>query len=199
MGRKRKSNIRLKPVIGIYCEGESEKQYFDMLCQKYNAGNIHTQRIKISVDAVGKSGKRLIETAKKKGEYRHQSQIYVVFDRDDKTNSELQACRKLAKEYNVEILFSSICFEIWILMHFEPVMREYTKEQLFRKLSGSDFFKQDYVRFKGSSYRQFIFDKVNNAMNNANKLYDINNDMINDNPYTDVHLGTKKLFPVNVY
>lgn len=63
MTRKRKSKVHLKPEIGIYCEGESEKQYFTMLNQKYRASNIKTKRVKI--DSIGESGIRLIEAARK--------------------------------------------------------------------------------------------------------------------------------------
>ncbi len=46
---------------------------------------------------------------------------------------ELLRCKKLARENNITILFSSICFEIWILMHFEPVFSSYSSDELFKK------------------------------------------------------------------
>lgn len=197
MTRKRKKNVHTKPTIGIYCEGQSEEKYFKMLCQKYNAGNVHAQRIRI--DTLGESGRRLITAAAKKGKYSHQSQVYVIFDRDEKTDSELQLCQKLAKQYNVTILFSSICFEIWILMHFEPVMRAYTRRELFEKLSGPNYFNQNYLAFKGSSYREFLYDEVGTAVQNAKNLYTKNHKMSVDDPYTDVHLALAKIFKTNVF
>lgn len=197
MTRKRKKNVHIKPAIGIYCEGQSEEQYFKMLCQKYNAGNVHAQRIK--VDALGESGKKLIIEAAKKGKYLRQSRIYVVFDRDEKTDDELRACQILAKKKSVMILFSSVCFEIWILMHFELVMRAYTRKQLFTKLSGPNYFGQDYVTFKGSSYRQFIYDQVGFAIKNAERLYAKNHEMTTDDPYTDIHLALRGIFSREVF
>lgn len=197
MARKRRRNAHIKPVIGIYCEGESEEQYFKMLCQKYNAGNIHAQRIK--VDSLGESGEKLIDAAANKGKYLHQSKIYVVFDRDEKTNDELKICQRLAKKHGITILFSSICFEIWILMHFELVMRTYTRRQLFDKLSGPQYFNQDYRRFKGLSYRRFIYDQVGNAITNAQKLYAKNYDMTTDDPYTNIHLSLGEIFNRKVF
>ena len=197
MTRKRKKNVHIKPTIGIYCEGQSEEQYFKMLCQKYNAGNVHAQRIK--VDALGESGKKLIVEAAKKGRYFHQNHIYVVFDRDEKTDEELWACQKLAKKQNVTILFSSICFEIWILMHFESVMRAYTRKQLFTKLSGPNYFDQDYIAFKGSSYRRFIYDRVGFAIKNAKRLYARNHEMATNNPYTDIHLALGRIFNRKIF
>lgn len=192
MARKRKSKVHLKPEIGIYCEGESEKQYFTMLNQKYRASNIKTKRVKI--DSIGESGIRLIEAARKKADYLHQEQVYAVFDRDEKTNDELLRCKKLAKKLKVKILFSSICFEIWILLHFENVMRDYTREELFTKLSGEKYFGSDYTRFKGSSYRQFLFDRVQIAINNAGTLYGKHNDMIKDSPYTNIYSELENIY-----
>lgn len=192
MSRKRKKNIHIKPVIGIYCEGESEEQYFKMLCQKYNAGNIHPQQIKVK--ALGESGQRLIDAAVKKGRYLHQSKIYVAFDRDEKTDEELRACQRLAKKYDVTILFSSVCFEIWVLMHFELVMRAYTRRDLFDKLSGPQYFNQDYRRFKGLPYRHFLYDRVGSAIKNAQKLYVRNHEMTTDDPYTNIHLSLGEIY-----
>lgn len=191
MSRKRRNNFQPKPEIGIYCEGESERQYFLMLNQKYNASNIKTKKIK--VDSLGESGVKLIKEAKRKGNYHHQSKIYVVFDRDEKSDDEILRCKKLAEKLNVTILFSSICFEIWILMHFESVMRAYTRRDLFTKLSGEKYFGCDYNRFKGSSYRNSLFDQVQFAINNAKSLYD-NNNMIVDNPYTNIHRELENLY-----
>lgn len=192
MSRKRKKNLQPKPEIGIYCEGDSEKKYFLMLNQKYNASNIKARRIKVT--SVSKSGVRLIKEAKKKGDYYHQHDIYVVFDRDDKSNDELLKCKQEAKKRNVKILFSSVCFEIWILMHFEKVMRSYTRRDLFTKLSGEHYFGTDYNRFKGSSYREFIYDKVNQAIGNASVLYSEHNDMVKDDPYTNIHRELENIY-----
>ena len=46
MGRKR-GHKKKRQIIGIYCEGKSEEQYFKMLSQKYNARNVHSQKLNI--------------------------------------------------------------------------------------------------------------------------------------------------------
>lgn len=51
MGRKSKK-IKQKPIIGIFCEGKSEKQYLTMLKQKYRSTNV-----KIEIVDAGLSGK----------------------------------------------------------------------------------------------------------------------------------------------
>lgn len=193
MGRKSKK-IKQKPIIGIFCEGKSEKQYLTMLKQKYRSTNV-----KIEIVDAGLSGKKLVEKAIKSRKHKKFDAVYVVFDRDDHKKEELRACSKLAKTNNVNIIFSSIDFEIWILMHFEPVMKSYQRDHLFDKLSGSKYFNQDYRNFKGSSYKQYLFDNVDKAMHNADELYAQNSNMISDNPYTNFHNGIRQLFPRKMY
>lgn len=83
-------------------------------------------------------------------------------------------------------------------MHFERVMRSYTTTQLFNKLSKPAYFGQDYNRFKGSNYK-LIYDKVGQAVVNAQLLYKQNDNMIHDDPYTNVHEGIHDIFHTNIY
>ena len=190
MGRKSKK-IKQKPIIGIFCEGKSEKQYLTMLKQKYRSTNV-----KIEIVDAGLSGKKLVEKAIKSRKHKKFDAVYVVFDRDDHKKEELRACSKLAKTNNVNIIFSSIDFEIWILMHFEPVFRRYTRPELVTRLSKEKYFNQDYSRFKGNSYRSYIFDKVENTMNNATKLYKKNSNWIEDDPFTNIHIYLPRIFDI---
>lgn len=182
MGRIR-NKTKSNPIIGILCEGESEKQYFTMLKQKYRLANI-----KVKIVAADLSGKSLVEKAVKFGKYNHLDKTYVVFDRDEHSKDELRKCAKLARKNDITIMFSSIDFEIWILMHFESVTRSYTRKELVQKLSRSAYFNQDYSRFKGNSYREYIFDKVQDAVDHANKLYRKKSDWINDDPFTNIQI-----------
>lgn len=86
MGRKR-NKVKSNPIIGILCEGESEKQYFTMLKQKYRLANI-----KIKVVAADLSGRSLVEKAIKFSKYNHLDKTYVAFDRDEHSKAELIEC-----------------------------------------------------------------------------------------------------------
>ncbi|MCC4324901.1 RloB family protein [Limosilactobacillus reuteri] len=200
MGRKSRG-IEPRQTIGIYCEGESECQYFNMLRQKYNAKNVRSQ--KLDIKSLNKSGKNLIIAANQHKKANKQSKAYVVFDRDidniNKSIDEIRECQRLAERYNITILFSSINFEIWILMHYEPVMRSYTRRELYRKLSGEKYFNTDYEKFKGDSYRPYLFDKVIKAKANAEKLYKVNPKMEKDDPYTNIHRYLGEIFKVSVF
>lgn len=197
--KKRKSkNISLKRSIYILCEGETEEQYFRMLKQKYHSYNISIRR-SIKIKAIGHSGKSLIRDALKDPDIKKQDMVYVVFDRDEHTLEELQVCQKLIVNTNIRIIFSSICFEIWLLMHFEPVNRAYDREKLFQKLSQADYFGVEYKKMKGDKFirlRPFLYDKVAFAKNNADELYKRNNDWLRDDPFTNVNCYLKEIFQV---
>ena len=77
-------------------------------------------------------------------------------------------------------------------MHFEEVNRQYTNEQLKRKLSGKDY-------FKGNNYDDFLYDRVADAKNNGDKLLKSNNDIIKDNPYMNISREIGKIFRTEVF
>lgn len=169
-----------------------------MLQQKYHSYNVSVRR-PIKIKSVGRSGKSLIRDAMKDPEINKHDAVYVVFDRDEHPLQELQDCQKLIANTNIKIIFSSICFEIWLLMHFEPVNRAYDREKLFQKLSGSKYFGLEYKKVKGDKFtkiRRSLIDKVAIAKNNADELYKRNNDWLRDDPFTNVNCYLKEIFQV---
>lgn len=193
MARKRKKR-KQNPIIGIFCEGESEKQYFTMLMQKYRRRNV-----KIKIVAADLSGKSLIDKTigKIKQEAKDFDQVYVVFDRDEHKKQELLECERLAKKNGIKIMFSPIDFEIWILLHFEEVLRSYNRKELVKKLSQEGYFNCDYNDFKGKSYSEYIEDKVQDAVDNATKLYKKKNNWIEDDPFTNIQIYLPEIFDRN--
>ncbi|MFJ6967567.1 MAG: RloB family protein [Ligilactobacillus ruminis] len=199
MSRKSR-NKPLSKVITIYCEGESEVAYFKMLGRKYRKlKTIHTDKVEVkSLDANGIS---ILEEA-----YRQESnkgkkseEVYVAFDRDDMRDDEVARCVNYANKRGYKILFSSISFEIWILLHFEEVGRQYTNEQLTKKLSGEKYFGTNYAKFKGNSYDKFLYDKVTDAKKNGDKLLKCNANLISDNPYTNISSEIGNIFQTEIF
>lgn len=115
--------------------------------------------------------------------------------RDD----EVARCVKYANMRGYNILFSSISFEIWILLHFEEVGRQYTNEQLTKKLSGEKYFGTNYAKFKGNSYDKFLYDKVTDAKKNGDKLLKCNANLISDNPYTNISSEIGNIFQTEIF
>lgn len=186
-------------MITIYCEGESEVQYFNMLRQKYKKGSVHADKIKFK--KINANGLSILERAyiQERNNRRKSDEVYVAFDRDKMNDNEVAKCVNYAEKIGYKLLFSSISFEVWILMHFEEVNRHYTNEQLKRKLSGKDYFNTDYNKFKGNNYDDFLYDRVADAKNNGDKLLKSNNDIIKDNPYTNISREIGKIFRTEVF
>lgn len=198
MGRKPKENKRSKKTIAIFCEGESEVHYFRMLQRKYNAGNVSAHRIGLKIKSLGgKKGTDLVDAVKSDLDYDKKidaEQVYLVFDRDDLTKEQIQQSQSAAREYGYTIIFSSINFEIWILLHFESFTRSYTKKELYDILSNGQHFDQDYRGFKGDDYDEYLLDKVATAMENAENLKINESAMASSDPFTNVQCYVAPIF-----
>ncbi|ATO47530.1 hypothetical protein LF20184_02070 [Companilactobacillus farciminis KCTC 3681 = DSM 20184] len=184
-------------MIGIFCEGASELQYFKMLQRKYGKSNVGAHKLNIK-QLKGKKGISIVTSATaQRNSIPDLDEVYVVFDCDNLTKNDIQQSMSMAKKKNIQIIFSNINFEIWILMHFEPVSRIFTKKELNRKLADNKHFnlgKNTYDHFKGSEYGPFLEDKVKIAVANGKSLYRSNNDMVNSQPYTNVQEFIKPIF-----
>ena len=199
MGRKSKQ-LKLKPMIAVFCEGESEQAYFEMLKQKYHASNVRTERI--TIKALHLNGLALLKKAKARRDALQRSklveQAYVVFDRDALREADLLACAKYAKQEALTIIFSSVNFEVWILMHFEPVRRHYTAAELVRVLSGERYFNLEYQQFKGSDYTDYLVDRVRMAELHAENLRITQSGAwYRRDPYTQVDLAVVEIFGIS--
>lgn len=199
---RRSRNLRIKPLIAIYCEGDSEKAYFEMLKRKYHGANVNTE--KISINKMGKQGLDLLVAASAKIKQlprtKQIDQAYVVFDRDDLTIAELQKCARFAKQHHIKIIFSSINIEIWILMHFQAVTRAFTRRELNQLLSREKYFNTDYAKFKGQPYDDFLIDRVKTAKLNADKLLEASTKpWYNRDPYTNINTFLSEIFDVTEF
>lgn len=195
--RRTSKNLPEQKIIGIFCEGASELQYFKMLQRKYEKSNVGAHKLNIK-QLKGKKGISIITAATaQRYSIPDLDEVYVVFDCDDLTKNDIQQSMSMARKRNIQIIFSNINFEIWILMRFEPVSRIFTKKELNRKLADSKHFnlgRNTYDHFKGSEYGPFLEDKVKIAVANGKNLYRSNNDMVNSQPYTNVQEFIKPIF-----
>lgn len=203
--KKRKSRkLNLRPTVRIYCEGKTEENYFNMLKQKYHQSNVSVNsRRSIKVKSMARSGKALLHDVLEDPKLNIQDKIYLVFNRDEHSQQELLECFDLAQKskYDITILFSNICFEVWILMHFEPVTAAYSRPQLFKKLSGKKYFNEEYSRNKGQKIN-ILRDKISIAVKNADRIScpaDKSTKIIKKDPYTNVNLYLKEIFQTDQY
>ncbi len=199
--RKRKQNTRkLKPRFYIFSEGEkTEYNYFSSLISDLGYNRSKQVDIK-SYKTKGKDALKLIREALSESPT-ESDKFWIVIDKDfftghDKVFELKDSQRKKGK--NIDIAFSSICFEEWILMHFEYTGRAFAScNDLIRYLQRKNYIA-NYNKADKNIY-ELIKDRIETAKENAERLN--RNSLENNpgkrifelNPYTNIHELLKDL------
>ena len=149
---------KMKPVILVLCEGETEECYVDCLKQKYRLP------IRVVSKVVGqKINSRLVERYKKELQIRRSEQIdcFLIYDADvpeiiDKT----AAC-------NATVILSRPCLEVWFLAHTEKVpAADLSSAECLRRLTRIEEWKGYRKGFLSESEKKLLWDKRLEAMRN---------------------------------
>lgn len=187
MARNRR-NKKLKKKIYIFCEGETEANYFDMLSKKYK----ESYRIKVYAKSTGQTSLQLVNYAiqsynnmskKQKDEV---DKIYVVFDKDQVEANEIKKAFTRAKGRNIDIGFSNSSFELWLLMHFKDVNTFMNQSDLEKELEAK-LNISNYHDSKGKiKLVNYFEDQIYLAMENGNKFDNNFQNNITKNPYTNL-------------
>lgn len=167
MPRPRKTNSRkVQKSLFILCEGaKTEPEYFKALIKMQQVpGN----RLRV-VDTEKNSARELVKEAKKikkRIDFAEGDIVWVVFDKDGYT--EHAKAFDEARRNNVEIAFSSISFEVWILLHFAYTTKEFLKsEDVIKELKT----KHGYAYQKSSPNIYYdVCSKQDIAIRNAKQL-----------------------------
>ncbi len=118
---------KIKPLIFVFCEGESEVEYVKFLREKYS-----------EVAVIQKPVKGLFEDAakkfKKEAKFRNNAEvtdeIWFFFDVEDgqtgsweKNRKIISSLKKLRKKpgIKVRLLMTTGCVEYWFLLHYKKV------------------------------------------------------------------------------
>lgn len=160
MGKKAvgRAPRKMKPVILVLCEGETEECYVDCLKQKYRLP------IRVVSKVVGqKINSRLVERYKKELQIRRSEQIdcFLIYDADvpeiiDKT----AAC-------NATVILSRPCLEVWFLAHTEKVpAADLSSAECLRRLTRTEEWKGYRKGFLSESEKKLLWDKRLEAMRN---------------------------------
>lgn len=141
MGRTQLSPQRLsetkKEYIGqiiIFCEGKTEKYYFDYFAEiikknKFTDIEVVLETANGNAQTVLNYAKSFMDDEENNRKYKNYGK-YLVFDCD--APPDIQAVVMAAKDY--ELLISNHLFETWLLMHFEDVEVKLTKKQIYDRL-----------------------------------------------------------------
>lgn len=176
----------------ILCEGQSEQIYVN----GYKSEDINKRRLaKVEVKIYqpkDHSPKGLLAEAKLKRkeairEGMPYDRIWIVFDRDGHAN--VPQTFEEAIDANINIAFSAVCFEVWILLHFEKTSREFQNcDDVIHSIKHKGYL--DYA--KTNFYNQLTSEQKQNAIVNADWLHSKNEIDLQRgefiyklNPYTD--------------
>ncbi len=206
MPKKRiKTNKKIKPVLHIFCEGkETEPNYI-----KGYLNDKHPTNRRLSVISVEKTQKntpcQLVDEAfrlKSNKDTPKIDEFWVVYDRESshKYSDELHAkAYQKARAHNINIAISSVCFEVWLLLHFIDLTTEYNScSDLLKNSKLKPFMQEKGIDFAKSSAKIYpaISENTTTAITRAEwmnketlKASDHTaNTPYKLNPYTTVHL-----------
>lgn len=122
-------------------------------------------------------------------------EIWIVLDKDYHSN--IDKAFDMAYSNRFKIAFSVICFEFWVLLHFERTSKIFIKcEDVINHIKTNHL--ADYL--KCESVYSMIKDRVNTAISNALWIVKYNQNDIsrgvklyNLGAYTDVHVLVERL------
>ena len=124
-------------------------------------------------------------------------EYWVVFDKDKHKN--IPQAYSLAKKKNINIAISIICFEFWILLHFEQTTKPFNNcDALIKYIKSNHFSNYEKCSNCFDALRDNIFDAIRNAksveksvqveINRGTKIFNLS-------AYTNVHHLVSKLIP----
>lgn len=188
MPKKRKQSKRqYKKQIFIACEGKNTERYylnkFKLLCELENVVKVEL------LPHEHTSARELVEDVLKFKETEN-DELWIVCDKDGYTKHHEAFCA--AKDNGVNIAFSSISFEHWLLLHFEYTTRAFPKSKNVEDFLKKKKYLPNYDKSDENVFEK-VKDKTQTAINNAKKLrktmktanYD-NCNIYELNPYTNV-------------
>ncbi len=160
--------LEITPFIRFVCEGsETEPNYFNgwLASRGYKIPNAAYKPKNHSPLGIAKEAKSKWQEAKKLKVPQDKIFIYAVFDRDG--HSGIPEAFEMLKNTPIKILFSNICFEFWVLLHFERTSRSFGScDEII------DWIRQrhdpDYAKSKDHFNR--LKENIPNAINNAKWL-----------------------------
>lgn len=165
MARKRDIQVE-RQVFTIVTNGkETECNYFSQLKQR---SIYKIQLIFENADPYG-----LVERAKREKE--NSNQVWIVFDIDRfHEEGKLVPALNLAKKENINVAFSNLAFEVWLISHFEKCSKHMTTAEHITKLNrllkdnnyGAEYSKSDEKLLK-----KLFIPKYADAVTNSKAVY----------------------------
>ena len=166
MNRKPKI-LQVRNKFYILTNGrETEKNYFELLKSKKSIYDVKIEFHNKSPLGLVKYGQTLSDA----------NQVWCVFDIDNNFNDgTLIQAIKLAEETGVQIAYSNIAFEVWLLSHYQKVESSYDNTRLIRqmdKLLREDLrLNRGYDKSDKELLKKHFLPKLDDAIVNSKVIY----------------------------
>jgi hypothetical protein len=193
--------LNISKRILIVCEDiKSSKLYFDSFKRdeklKRQLSSVDVEVIHPKdhspVGLVNEAKKKIKKAKRKRNPY---NEAWIVLDKDGHAN--MDQALITARDNKIKIALSVMCFEYWILLHFEKTQKSFSKcDDIIGYIKKNHF--NDYQ--KNVNAYSLLKDKINLAIENGEWLMKQNQNDIDRgtkiydlSTYTDVHLLVQKL------
>ena len=169
MARKREKSQprRMKKVILVVCEGETEATYVDLLRQNYRSP------IKIAHRVSGHDvNKRKLDEFRKALKLSSSDEIktFLMYDLD------IQGIYEKLNSLDATLLLSNPCIELWFLLHSKEQRAELSATECVKRLQSSDQVWNDYRKpLLSSKQRELLWNIKEIAVKRAKTLNDFEN------------------------
>lgn len=165
---RRTSSLRLvKQTFLIVCEGEvTEPEHFNSF--RLTSANVKAIGKGMNTISLVKEAIAVRDIEKRRN--RNYDQCWVVFDKDDFSDSDFNAAIQMAQTNGFHVAYSNQAFEYWLLLHFNLYQRSIHRSRYGEMPSHLLGFR--YGKTKGDSMKVFnvIYPKTRIAIENAEKV-----------------------------
>ncbi|OEC02797.1 abortive phage resistance protein [Lysinibacillus sphaericus] len=181
---RQQGNRTVRKTILIYCEGETERIYFEQLRILKRS-----KMVSVKIKNVKRSAIKLAQHAFRDSSYQYFDEVWVVFDKDDLTEKQLEEVNVFCEEKDIHIAYTNEAFELWLLLHFEvvDVSEKYPRAVLNNKME-EHLGVTHYFRHKADeSIIAPIALRHEVAIRNCSKMMSFRNTESRENPYCNIH------------
>lgn len=146
---------------------ETEKNYFDLIKSKKSIFDVKVEYQNSNPVQLVRYASQYLQEA---------NQVWCVFDIDNNFNDgTLIQAIKLAEETGVQIAYSNIAFEVWLLSHYQKVESSYDNTRLIRqmdKLLRDELrLNRDYDKSDKELLKRYFLPRLDEAIVNSKVIY----------------------------
>lgn len=164
--RNKKKFSEQKKVFLIYCNGEkTERFYFEGFRETLRLKTVKIRFINCSPENMAKMISRDIDKSVRKGKKTADTvrDLCCVVDCD---NFDLKKAIENAAGKGIDVFYSNVSFEVWLLLHFVYFTRSFNSKQIVKEVS-KHFKKHLNKKYRKNDVR--IFEVLRSFLENAKK------------------------------